>query len=80
MATLVPGIKSTEELTASLYYLQASDEERDFSTALAGLAWRSEGSCVYCNHCLPCPSGIDIGRSLRLLDIAQSGPLGRPPR
>ena len=26
------------------------------------------GECVYCNHCLPCPSDIDIGRTISLLE------------
>jgi len=30
-----------------------------------------EGVCVYCNHCLPCPTGIDIGRVNRLLDLSK---------
>ncbi|MBC7235717.1 MAG: 4Fe-4S dicluster domain-containing protein [Chloroflexi bacterium] len=27
--------------------------------------------CVYCNHCLPCPAGIDIGAMMRLFDQAR---------
>jgi predicted aldo/keto reductase-like oxidoreductase len=30
-----------------------------------------EGECVYCNHCLPCPEMIDIGQTIRLLEMAQ---------
>ena len=28
-------------------------------------------SCVYCNHCLPCPSAIDVGQVVRFLEMAQ---------
>ena len=30
--------------------------------------------CVrYSNHCLPCPSTIDIGQTIRLFEMAQQG-------
>jgi len=29
------------------------------------------GQCVYCNHCLPCPVGIDIGKIASLVDQAE---------
>jgi hypothetical protein len=31
------------------------------------------GQCIYCNHCLPCPADIDIGRTIHLFDQAQAG-------
>ena len=35
--------------------------------------------CVhYCNHCLPCPSFIDIGRTIRLFEMARQGSDTRP--
>ena len=35
--------------------------------------------CVhYCNHCLPCPSLIDIGQTIRLFEMAQQGFDARP--
>ena len=71
LSTVVPGVKSLEELTAALRFLDAPPEEKDFSAAIAGSAGISQGSCVYCNHCLPCPSFIDVGETLRLLDIAE---------
>jgi len=36
----------------------------------ASSLWKLKGSCVYCNHCLPCPVGIDIGMTIRLADTA----------
>ena len=73
VCTVVPGVKSVEELSAALEFVEATEEEREFGEALAGSAWSLRGSCVFCNHCLPCPSGIDIGRTLRLLAIADRG-------
>ena len=31
------------------------------------------GSCVYCNHCQPCPAGIDIGLVNKYYDLALAG-------
>ena len=51
----------------------ASPEERDFSAINQGLFRGLKGSCMYCNHCLPCPSGLDIARITALTDAAQQG-------
>lgn len=74
MSTVVPGCKDPEELSAALAYFDAGEEEKDFSSALAACRQFSAGECVYCNHCLPCPQKIDVGRTLRLLDLAQPHP------
>jgi len=71
VCTLVPGVKNLDELRATLAYLEASEEERDFSAVLAVLAGVETGICVYCNHCLPCPAGINIGEVLRLAVAAE---------
>jgi predicted aldo/keto reductase-like oxidoreductase len=70
----IPGVKSTDELAAALAVLSADDAERDFSAALARFQQPVRGQCVYCNHCLPCPAGIDVGRTIRLLDTAGERP------
>ena len=70
VSTLVPGVKDLEELAASQAYWQASEAEKDYSEVLASFQKYNEGECVYCNHCLPCPSVIDIGQVNRLLDLA----------
>lgn len=31
------------------------------------------GRCVYCNHCKPCPAGIDIGLVNKYYDLARNG-------
>ena len=70
VCTVVPGCKNREEIKSALYFLDATDEERDFSTIDVSSAWKLKGSCVYCNHCLPCPVGIDIGMVTRIMDTA----------
>ena len=32
-----------------------------------------EGTCVYCNHCQPCPAGLDIGLINKYYDLALAG-------
>lgn len=73
VCTTVPGCKNLEELAAALAYWQATEQERDFTAAAADFREYPAGQCVYCNHCLPCPVEIDIGRTLGLLDEAQGG-------
>ena len=73
VSCIVPGVKNGEELDAALAYLNAPDEEKDFSLLLEDFKEYITGECVYCNHCLPCPSSIDIGQINRLLDIGKKG-------
>ncbi|HDP90265.1 MAG TPA: hypothetical protein ENN42_10010 [Thioalkalivibrio sp.] len=71
VTTVVPGCSDLSQLEDALAWLTAGDAERDFSAALAGFGRFRSGECVYCNHCLPCPAGIDIGAVMRLLDRAR---------
>jgi hypothetical protein len=65
----IPGCASLDQLASALAYEDASDAEKDFSDTVVG--FDVTGECVYCNHCLPCPAYIDIGQTLRLLDLAE---------
>ncbi len=67
----VPGCKTPEQLQAALAWLTATDEEKDYSVILGKTDWNLSGSCMYCNHCLPCLAGIDIAATTRLLDAAR---------
>ena len=31
------------------------------------------GVCVYCNHCQPCPAGLDVGLINKYYDLARAG-------
>jgi predicted aldo/keto reductase-like oxidoreductase len=73
VCTVVPGAKNVNELNESLAYLNANDEEKDFSALMVDFKEYITGECMYCNHCLPCPSDIDIGQTIRLFEIAQLG-------
>lgn len=71
ISTVVPGVKNVEELDSILAFLDATEEEKDFSGLLSEFKEYVTGECVYCNHCLPCPSYIEIGEIIRLLDTGQ---------
>lgn len=71
----VPGCANVEELQAALAYEQATDTDKDYADIITDFEQYVAGVCTYCNHCLPCPALIDIGQTLRLLDIAQGGAL-----
>ena len=67
----VPGVASIEELDDCMRYFNLSEEELDYSNLLKEFDEYVTGVCVYCNHCQPCPSEIDIGRIIRLYDLSQ---------
>ena len=73
VCTVVPGCKNAEEMKAALAFLDAADEEKDYTAIADNPVWKLSGSCMYCNHCLPCPVGIDIGTTTRVTDTAAYG-------
>jgi hypothetical protein len=73
VAAAIPGCANVDELEAALAYEQADALARDFSALLTDFEQYVSGECTYCNHCLPCPAHIDIGQTLRLLDLAEMG-------
>jgi uncharacterized protein len=81
VSTTVPGCANLDELAGALAYWNATPQEKDYSAILPAFAQFANGECVYCNHCLPCSSQIDIGQTMRLLDQAtqQTTAGQRPP-
>jgi uncharacterized protein len=77
VATIVPGVKNAAEYAQALAYYGATEEEKDYSHAIAGITSYPADQCIYCNHCLPCPQGIDIGQTIRLVDMARDGLTGK---
>lgn len=73
VCTAVTGVTKLEELEGCLRYFEATPQERDFSSLLKEFQEYSTGECTYCDHCLPCPEGIEIGQVIRLLDTAEEG-------
>ena len=68
VSTVVPGVKNMDELKEDLNYFQSSKKEKNFIEAKNILNNSLLGECIFCNHCLPCPSNINIGETIRLLE------------
>lgn len=64
VATAIPGAKDAAELRATLRYLEANEDEKDWQAAIPLMHQGLAGHCVRCGHCLPCPVGIDIGQTI----------------
>ncbi len=62
------GCQSAKEVEDSVNYLNASFEERDYTDIIKGYHGKLNDKCVYCNHCQPCPSNIDIAMVNKYLD------------
>ena len=61
VAAVMLGCKTQDEMAAAIAWCQASPEERDYTAVMTQLdrfSWR--GHCMYCGHCAPCTSKIDI--------------------
>ena len=69
----MPGAKSVKEVEELLTYDRKSEEELDYSIISSFEPVRMRGKCVYCNHCKPCPMGIDIGLVNKYYDLAVAG-------
>ena len=64
------GCSEISHVKEAVAYLNASDEEKDYSGIIKDFQGNMKGSCVYCSHCQPCPSKIDIASVTKYLDIA----------
>ena len=72
--TVLPGFGSLQEMEEVLTCLTASPEERDYSV-LASYAPEGVlgGQCVYCQHCHPCPAGLEIALINKYYDLTRLG-------
>ena len=70
--TVLPGISSPEQVEHLLGFFDASAEEKDYSAISTFSPAEAAGSCVYCNHCKPCPVGIEIGLVNKYYDLARN--------
>lgn len=71
--TVVQGAKDIKQLEQNLSFLDASEEERDYSVIASLTPDETIGRCVYCKHCHPCPAGLDIGLINKYYDLAVMG-------
>lgn len=71
--TVLPGIRGTEDMKNLLGFFEAAEEERDYAVIGTFRSGEAEGKCVYCNHCHPCPAGLDIALINKYYDLAKAG-------
>lgn len=78
VVTVLPGIRGKADLQRILGFGSAAPEERDYSVIATFAPKDARGICVYCNHCEPCPAGLNIGLINKYYDLAKAGdPLAR---
>ena len=73
MLTVLPGMESVQQVKHLLGFFEARPEERDYTFLSSLHASDTAGRCVYCNHCQPCPAGIDVGLVNKYYDLARQG-------
>lgn len=73
VVTVLPGIRGKADLDRILGFLDAEPEEKDYSVIGSFAPQDAEGKCVYCNHCKPCPAGLDIGLINKYYDLSKAG-------
>ena len=71
--TVLPGIRNCEDLRRILGFLDAAAKEKDYSILGSFAPQDAAGKCVYCNHCQPCPAGLDVGLINKYYDLARAG-------
>lgn len=71
--TVLPGIRNLEDMKEALAWLDTSPEERDYSVLGTFTPQDVTGTCVYCNHCAPCPAGLNVGLINKYYDLAKIG-------
>ena len=73
MLTVLPGISTAEDVERLLKFFEIPESEKDYSVIGSFTPKDMNGVCVYCNHCQPCPAGIDIGLVNKYYDLALAG-------
>ena len=71
--TVLPGVHSVADVKHLLGFFEAGAEERDYSVIGTFTPKDVTGTCVYCNHCQPCPAGLNIGLINKYYDLAVIG-------
>lgn len=71
--TVLPGIRNKADLLRILDFFDAAKSEKDYSVIGSFAPRDAEGKCVYCNHCQPCPAGLDVGLINKYYDLSKAG-------
>lgn len=73
MLTVLPGIRGKADFQRIIGFLDATPEEKDYSILGSFAPQDASGICVYCNHCKPCPVGLDVGLINKYYDLTMAG-------
>ncbi len=71
--TAVCGAACLEDVKQLLAYAHQPEAALDYSVIGHYTPAQASGKCVYCNHCSPCPRGIDVGLVNKYYDLALAG-------
>lgn len=71
--TVLPGASTENEIDELLDYYNQPEEDLDYAVISTLTPKEASGKCVYCNHCKPCPMGLDIGLINKYYDLAKAG-------
>ncbi len=65
------GCNNAEQVVEAARIYEISPKKREYSHIFTtGKSIVMTGRCMYCNHCQPCPSQIDIAAVTKYLDLA----------
>ncbi|MDO5843990.1 MAG: aldo/keto reductase [Methanocorpusculum sp.] len=68
---VIAGCKDINEIKEAVSYCEASEEDKNYSQIFTeNPRFAMSGKCMYCNHCKPCASNIDIAAVTKYLDLA----------
>ncbi len=73
VASVMVGCKTQEEITSALAWCNAIPQERDYASVITTLdkfSW--QGHCMYCGHCAPCTSKIDIASVNKFYNLTEA--------
>ena len=71
--TVLPGVRNCGDLKRILGFVDAAPEEKDYSVLASVAPQETEGVCVYCNHCQPCPAAWMWGSSINIMILPWPG-------
>ena len=70
---VLPGARNSEDVRKLLAYEDQPAEALDYSVIGSFAPSDAAGKCVYCNHCAPCPMGLDVGLINKYYDLTLAG-------
>ena len=73
VVSVMAGVRNISDLETCLAYFNTTPAERDYSAITKIAPTDITGRCVYCNHCHPCPAGLNIALINKYYDLARLG-------